>query len=291
MQENNEQINNSNELNDIIVKMLLPITQNLLIKTKELKEKKIEFRKELSEMKFRKQALIQKRKRLMKQKAIHEKNLNGDLGNTKVCEDLLINYINFVDRKENDFIKSKEDFYELKLRKKQLEFNQELINLIKEKSTLEKRKKFQKKNSFDFSKRLDKSGYSISNMKNQNKSFSIQKPKNSKSLTKAVTTISPTKTENDEYQIKPKKKNSHQINKSFDNEKTMSKNRADISKEIEKLINNYSSKKNHENSYDQESSENYDEGLSQLKEINKETKEIEKELKEMMNSILTDDNE
>ena len=241
MQENNEQINNSNELNDIIVKMLLPITQNLLIKTKELKEKKIEFRKELSEMKFRKQALIQKRKRLMKQKAIHEKNLNGDLGNTKVCEDLLINYINFVDRKENDFIKSKEDFYELKLRKKQLEFNQELINLIKEKSTLEKRKKFQKKNSFDFSKRLDKSGYSISNMKNQNKSFSIQKPKNSKSLTKAVTTISPTKTENDEYQIKPKKKNSYQRNKSFDNEKTMSKNRADISKEIEKLINNYSS--------------------------------------------------
>lgn len=291
MQENNEQINISNELNDIIVKMLLPITQNLLIKTKELKEKKIEFRKELSEMKFRKQALIQKRKRLMKQKAIHEKNLNGDLGNTKVCEDLLINYINFVDRKENDFIKSKEDFYELKLRKKQLEFNQELINLIKEKSTLEKRKKFQKKNSFDFSKRLDKSGYSISNMKNQNKSFSIQKPKNSKSLTKAVTTISPTKTENDEYQIKPKKKNSYQRNKSFDNEKTMSKNRADISKEIEKLINNYSSKKNHENSYDQESSENYDEGLSQLKEINKETKEIEKELKEMMNSILTDDNE
>ena len=274
MQENNEQINISNELNDIIVKMLLPITQNLLIKTKELKEKKIEFRKELSEMKFRKQALIQKRKRLMKQKAIHEKNLNGDLGNTKVCEDLLINYINFVDRKENDFIKSKEDFYELKLRKKQLEFNQELINLIKEKSTLEKRKKFQKKNSFDFSKRLDKSGYSISNMKNQNKSFSILKPKNSKSLTKAVTTISPTKTENDEYQIKPKKKNSHQRNKSFDNEKTMSKNRADISKEIEKLINNYSSKKNHENSYDQESSENYDEGLSQLKEINKETKEI-----------------
>ena len=291
MQENNEQINISNELNDIIIKMLLPITQNLLIKTKELKEKKIEFKKELSEMKFRKQALIQKRKRLMKQKAIHKKNLNGDLGNTKVCEDLLINYINFVDRKENDFIKSKEDFYELKLRKKQLEFNQELINLIKEKSILEKRKKFQKKNSFDFSKRLDKSGYSISNMKNQNKSFSIQKPKNSKSLTKAVTTISPTKTENDEYQIKPKKKNSYQRNKSFDNEKTMSKNRADISKEIEKLINNYSSKKNHENSYDQESSENYDEGLSQLKEINKETKEIEKELKEMMNSILTDDNE
>jgi hypothetical protein len=141
MQENNEQINITNELNNIIIKMLLPITKNLLDKTKELKEKKFEFRKELNEMKFRKQALILKRKRLMKQKAIHEKNLNGDFSNTKVCEDLLINYINFVDRKETEFIKSKEDYYELKLRKKQLEFNQELVNLIKEKSNFNKNKK------------------------------------------------------------------------------------------------------------------------------------------------------
>ena len=71
----------------------------------------------------------------------------------------------------------------------------------------------------------------------------------------------------------------------------MSKNKNNISKEIETLINNYSSKKNIEQSYNSESSENYDEGLSQLKEINKETKEIEKEMKEMMNSILTDENE
>lgn len=291
MQENNDQVNITKELNNIIIKMLLPITKNLLDKTKELKEKKFEFRKELNEMKFRKQALIQKRKRLMKQKAIHEKNLNGDLSNTKVCEELLINYINFVDKKESDFIKSKEDFYELKLRKKQLEFNQELINIIKEKSNYDKTKKMKKKNSYEFIKRLDKSTYSISNMKNPYRSFSIEKPKNSKSLTKAITTITPSKIELDEFNKKSKGKISHQRNKSFDNDKTMSKNKNNISKEIETLINNYSSKKNIEQSYNSESSENYDEGLSQLKEINKETKEIEKEMKEMMNSILTDENE
>ena len=291
MQENNDQVNITNELNNIIIKILLPITKNLLDKTKELKEKKFEFRKELNEMKFRKQALIQKRKRLMKQKAIHEKNLNGDLSNTKVCEELLINYINFVDKKESDFIKSKEDFYELKLRKKQLEFNQELINIIKEKSNYDKTKKMKKKNSYEFIKRLDKSTYSISNMKNPYRSFSIEKPKNRKSLTKAITTITPSKIELDEFNKKSKGKISHQRNKSFDNDKTMSKNKNNISKEIETLINNYSSKKNIEQSYNSESSENYDEGLSQLKEINKETKEIEKEMKEMMNSILTDENE
>ena len=291
MQENNDQVNITNELNNIIIKILLPITKKLLDKTKELKEKKFEFRKELNEMKFRKQALIQKRKRLMKQKAIHEKNLNGDLSNTKVCEELLINYINFVDKKESDFIKSKEDFYELKLRKKQLEFNQELINTIKEKSNYDKTKKMKKKNSYEFIKRLDKSTYSISNMKNPYRSFSIEKPKNSKSLTKAITTITPSKIELDEFNKKSKGKISHQRNKSFDNDKTMSKNKNNISKEIEPLINNYSSKKHIEQSYNSESSENYDEGLSQLKEINKETKEIEKEMKEMMNSILTDENE
>ena len=271
--------------------MLLPITKSLLDKTKELKEKKFEFRKELNEMKFRKQALILKRKRLMKQKAIHEKNLNGDLSNTKVCEELLINYINFVDRKESDFIKSKEDFYELKLRKKQLEFNKELINLIKEKSNLDKNKKLKKENSYEFIKRIDKSAYSISNMKNPYRSFSIEKPKHIKSLTKAITTTTPSKIGLNDFNKKSKGKIIHLRNKSFDNDKTISKNKCDISKEIETLINNYSSKKNIEQSYNSDSSENYDEGLSQLKEINKETKEIEKEMKEMMNSIITDENE
>ena len=142
MQLNNDHDHNdiSNELDDIIVKMLIPITNSLLMKTKELREKKLEFRKELNEMKHKRQALIQKRKRLEKQKTIHEKNLNGDFSNTKVCEELLINYINFVDKKESDFIKSKDDFYELKLRTKKLQFNYDLINLIKEKSNIEKKK-------------------------------------------------------------------------------------------------------------------------------------------------------
>ena len=291
MQEINEQINITNGLNDIIIKILLPITKNLLAKTKELKEKKSELKKDLSEMNFRKQALIQKRKRLMKQKAIHEKNLNGDFSNTKVCEDLLINYINFVDRKETEFIKSKEDYYELKLRKKQLEFNQELVNLIKEKSNFDKNKKFKKKNSHEIFKRTDKSTYSLSNLKNPYRSFSIEKPKNSKSLTKAITTVTPSKIELDEPHKKSKEKTSHKRYKSFDNDKTISKNKSYISKDIEHLINTYSSKKNFVQYCNSETSENYDEGLSQLKEINKETKEIEKEMKEMMNSILTDDNE
>ena len=35
MQQNNDQINISNDLDDIIVKFLLPITNSLLMKTKE----------------------------------------------------------------------------------------------------------------------------------------------------------------------------------------------------------------------------------------------------------------
>ena len=53
----------TNELDDIIVKFLLPITNSLLMKTKEIREKKQEFKKELNEMRHRKQALIQKRKK------------------------------------------------------------------------------------------------------------------------------------------------------------------------------------------------------------------------------------
>ena len=60
MQLNNDHDHNdiSNELDDIIVKMLIPITNSLLMKTKELREKKLEFRKELNEMKHKRQALI-----------------------------------------------------------------------------------------------------------------------------------------------------------------------------------------------------------------------------------------
>ena len=289
MQLNNEEKNITNELDDIIVKLLLPITNNLLIKTKELREKKLEFKKELNEMRLRKQALIQKRKRLMKQKAIHEKNLNGDLSNNKLCEELLINYINFVDKKETDFVKSKEDFYELKLRKKNLEFNQDLIRLIKEKSNSEKRKKMQKNHSFECIKNLNKYNVSLSkNIKNENKSFSIDKS-NNKSISKAISTVTPKKADFNSNKKNGKKKNSYMRNKIIESEKNSNKN--NISKEIESLINNYSSKKNEVKSYNSNNSDNFENGLIQMKEINRETKEIEKELKEMMNNFLSEENE
>ena len=290
MQQNNEQINISHELDDMIVKMLFPITNSLLIKAKELKEKKIEFRKELNEMIHRKQALIQKRKRLMKQKAIHEKNLNGDLSNSKLCEELLINYINFVDKKETDFIKDKEDFYEMKLRQKQLDFKKDLIYLIKEKTNLEKGKKLENNDSYESMKKHNKSSSSLSkNYKYVNQSFSLEKSKNN-SLAKTLTTVTPEKTAFNEYNKNTIKKNSYNRNKSTDNMKTNSKNN-DISREIENLINNYSSKKNEIQYYNSEESDNYKNELNQLKELKKETKDIEKELKNMMNNLLIDENE
>lgn len=287
----NEQIDTSNEIDNIIMNMLIPVTNKLLIKTKELKEKKLEFRRELNDMRHLKQALIQKRKRLIKQKTINERNLNGDLSNTKICEELLINYINYVDKKESEFIKSKEDFYELKLRKKRLIFNLNLIEIIMEKSKLEKRKKFAKNNSFDGIKKLDISSNSLSKtIKNINKSFSMDKS-NNKSLTKTITTVTPIKTDMNSSQKNYKKKNSYMRNKSNENNKMNSKNKANISREIESLINNYSSKKKNVKTYNSESFDNFNEGLNQMKEINKETKEMEKELKEMMNSLLIDENE
>lgn len=287
----NEQIDTSNEIDNIIMNMLIPVTNKLLIKTKELKEKKLEFRRELNDMRHLKQALIQKRKRLIKQKTINERNLNGDLSNTKICEELLINYINYVDKKESEFIKSKEDFYELKLRKKRLIFNLNLIEIIMEKSKLEKRKKFAKNNSFDDIKKLDISSNSLSKtIKNINKSFSMDKS-NNKSLTKTITTVTPIKTDMNSSQKNNKKKNSYMRNKSNENNKMNGKNKANISREIESLINNYSSKKKNVKTYNSESFDNFNEGLNQMKEINKETKEMEKELKEMMNSLLIDENE
>ena len=293
MQLNNahEPDNISNECNDIIVKMLLPLTNSLLLKTKELREKKLEFRKELIEMNHRKKALIQKKKRLKKQKTIHEKNLNGDLSNTKVCEDLLINYINFVEKKEADFIKSKEDFYELKLRKKQLEFNQNLLRLIQEKSYIEKKNNLEKKDSFECLKKLNKTSHSIEkNNHYNNKSFSIDKS-NDKSVTKTITTITPNKTDHHSFIKKDKKENSYVRNKSIENDKN-NKNQMNISREIEKLINNYTSKKKEEDkSYNSETIDNFNDGLVQMKEINKEMKDIEKDLKDVMNNLLTDENE
>ena len=65
----------------------------------------------------------------------------------------------------------------------------------------------------------------------------------------------------------------------------------DISGEIEKLINNYSTKKNGMKSINTINSDNYNDGLTQLKEINKDTKSIENDLKEMINSYINQDKE
>jgi hypothetical protein len=288
MNQKNGQLNISNNIDNIIVKLLLPITKSLLIKTKELEEKKNEFKKEMIDMKNRKQALIQKKKRILKQIAIHEKNLNGDFSNSKLCQELLINYINFVDKKETDFIKSKEDFHELKLRKKQIEFKQELIRLIKEKKNIPSKNKIKKKYTFDYLKNSNhNASYSMPKNKKYNQSFSLEKPKNnylSKGVTSAITPDVNT------IQKSEKNKNFYQRNQSAENMQTIQRNKTDISKEIETLINNYSSKKDIK-VYNSESTENFDEGLNQLKVINNDMKEIEKGLKEMVSNISIDDNE
>lgn len=288
MNQKNCQLNISNNIDNIIVKLLLPITKSLLRKTKELEEKKNEFKKEMIDMKNRKQALIQKKKRILKQIAIHEKNLNGDFSNSKLCQELLINYINFVDKKETDFIKSKEDFHELKLRKKQIEFKQELIRLIKEKKNIPSKNKIKKKYTFDYLKNSNhNASYSMPKNKKYNQSFSLEKPKNnylSKGVTSAITPDVNT------IQKSEKNKNFYQRNQSAENMQTIQRNKTDISKEIETLINNYSSKKDIK-VYNSESTENFDEGLNQLKVINNDMKEIEKGLKEMVSNISIDDNE
>ena len=239
-------------------------------------------------MKNRKQALIQKKKRILKQIAIHEKNLSGDFSNSKLCQELLINYINFVDKKETDFIKSKEDFHELKLRKKQIEFKQELIRLIKEKKNIPSKNKIKKKYTFDYLKNSNhNASYSMPKNKKYNQSFSLEKPKNnylSKGVTSAITPDVNT------IQKSEKNKNFYQRNQSAENMQTIQRNKTDISKEIETLINNYSSKKDIK-VYNSESTENFDEGLNQLKVINNDMKEIEKGLKEMVSNISIDDNE
>jgi hypothetical protein len=291
MQLNNEENTTANELDDIIVKILLPVTNSLLVKIKEIKEKKLEFKKEYNEIKHRKQELILKKKRLAKQRAIHEKNLNGDLSNNKLCEELLINYINFVDKKETDFIKSREDFYEMKLRKKNLEFNQALIDLIKENTDLESRKTIETKHSFESIKKLNKSSHSMpKNAKTINQSFSIDESEK-KSIKKTITTVTPYKNGLNYKQKMDKKKKYYMRNKSSENLKSNSKNKLSLSKEIEHLINNYASKNKEVKKSNSLSYDNLNEGLIQMKKINKETKEIEKELKEMMNNLTTHENE
>ena len=132
MESNYKQTSIEKGIDDIIVKILFPITSQLLSKTQEIKRKRQELRNEINDMKQLKQSLIEKRKKLNKQKIQFENYMNGDFSNVKTCRECLINYINLLDKKENDFLKDKEDFYEIKLRRKNLEFNCMLMDLFTE---------------------------------------------------------------------------------------------------------------------------------------------------------------
>ena len=138
-------------IDDIIVKILFPITNQLLSKTQEIKRKRQELRNEINNMKQLKQSIIERRKKLNKQKIQFETNMNGDFSNVKTCRECLINYINLLDKKENDFLKDKEDYYEIKLRRKKLEFNNMLMDLITEEKNKEQKpkKKLKRKMSFE----------------------------------------------------------------------------------------------------------------------------------------------
>ena len=310
MQEKKEQTYLEKEIDKIILKLLIPITEELKSKANEIKQKRLELKKEIYDMRQLKLSLIEKRKKLNKQKIKFEKHMNSDFSNVKTCEECLVTYINLIDKKENEFLKEKDDFYELKLRKKQLEFDNYLIDLIKEKSNIEKKKKIKRKMSFEAQRRiLNKSNQSIE--KNLNKSFkSVEGNKKnmnqnkSKMITpersynnknkKIIKNKNPMNKEKKEdkngYKVKNIKnlirKNSNEsndINKNMDEKEENKKQ--DISREIETLINNYASKKSGLKASSSINSENYNDGLEQLKEINKDTKSIENDLKEMMDNL------
>lgn len=305
MQMNHELTGLEKEMDNIIVKILLPITDELKSKTKEIKQKRLELKKEMYNIKQLKQSLLEKRKKLNKQKKIYDNNLNGDFSNVKLCKECLTTYINLIDKKQTDFLKDKEDFYELKLRQKELEFNNQLIEIIKEKNGANNKKRIHTKLSFDAPKRLNISSHSIA--KNLNNSFKSDNKDTIKNKNKNKT-VSPKKVvksdkskkyiKKDNYNkdnkdksvnrnLKRKNSNESKENKSIEkqnkknlkNLKNQDNDVIDKSEEIEKLIKNYSSKKKETNTY---KSEDFNDGLTQLKEINKDMKVIENGLKEMV---------
>ena len=297
MEENNDETTNlEKELDKIIVKILIPITDELKSKTREIKQKRLELKNKIYNIKQLKQSLINKRNKLNKQKVIYENNMNGDFSNVKTCRECLINYINIIDKKQNDFLKEKDDYYELKLRKKQLEFNNLLIDLVKEKYTIEQKKRIKRKMSFEAPKKLNQSTHSIP--KNLNKSFKsdTREETKNKTINKSITSKKVLKSKNNSIDSNNKnknynKKNNKYLNRKNSNESNGNNNMPDISGEIEKLINNYSTKKNGLKSINTINSDNYNDGLTQLKEINKDTKSIENDLKELMNSYINQDKE
>ena len=103
MEENNDETTNlEKELDKIIVKILIPITDELKSKTREIKQKRLELKNKIYNIKQLKQSLINKRNKLNKQKVIYENNMNGDFSNVKTCRECLINYINIIDKKQNN---------------------------------------------------------------------------------------------------------------------------------------------------------------------------------------------
>ena len=296
MKQNNEQTYLEKEIEKIIVNILIPITDELKSKTKEIKEKRIELKKEMNDLKQLKQSLNEKRKKLNKQKAIYENHMNSDFSNVKICKECLTNYINIIDKKQTDFLKEKDDYYEIKLRRKELEFNNLLLDIVKEKTNSEKKKIIRRKMSFEAPRRLNKS--SNSNQKNLNKSFKSDSVENEKSKTKNKTKYKSITPRRD---IKKNQKNKNniegykdkKIKRKNSNESNNNKNDnlQDISREIEKLINNYNSKKNRKKNSKSINSENYNDGLEQLKIINQDTKSIENDLKEMMDNFINQEKE
>ena len=119
------------DVDKAIKKLVLPTIDELSLRLNEIKQKKQELRKEIKNLMLQKQALTNKRNRVNKLKNIYENQLNGDFSSKKLCRECLITYTNIIDKKEKDFIKDKDDYYELKLRKKQLEFNKLLLEIAK----------------------------------------------------------------------------------------------------------------------------------------------------------------
>ena len=76
METNNEQTSLEKDIDQIIVKILLPIIDSLELKTKEIKQKRLELKKEIYNIKQLKQSLINKRKKLKKQRIIYENTTN-----------------------------------------------------------------------------------------------------------------------------------------------------------------------------------------------------------------------
>ena len=296
MEENNDEtLSLEKELDKIIVKILIPITDELKSKTREIKKKRLELKNEIYNIKQLKQSLINKRKKLNKQKVIYENNMNGDFSNVKTCRECLINYINIIDKKQNDFLKEKDDYYELKLRKKQLEFNNLLIDLVKEKYSIEQKKRIKRKMSFENPKKLNQSTQIPNNLNKSFKSDTREDTKK-KTINKSVTSKKVLKSKNNSKDSNKKnknynKKNSKYLNRKNSNDSIGNNNMSDISGEIEKLINNYNTKKTGLKSINTINSDNYNDGLTQLKEINKDTKSIENDLKELMNSYINQEKE